>query len=666
MHTIDWIILLIPIFIVIGIVIYTRKYMKSVADFLSGRRLADRYLLSVARGEMLAGAVVFVWSFEIISQSGFVLTWWQQMSAPVGLLLTIFGFVIYRYRETRAMTLAQFFEIRYSKSFRLFAGVMGFVAGILNFGIIPAVGSRFLVYFFGFPTEITFFSYTVPTYILLMAGLLTLTVVLSLSGGLLTLMIADCVEGIMSQLFYLIILCGLLCMFNWSEISQVLAARPVGHSLLNPFDAVKASDFNFTYVLMTLCTGVYATMAWQNSSAYNSAASTPHESRMGGILGRWREMGKVAVVTLLAVCAMTFLSHPDFSEQSVRAHQLIEQIKEPQIQKQMQIPIAVSEMLPIGIKGLLCAVLIMGVLGGDSTHLHSWGSILIQDVFVPLRKKPMEPRQHIFALRAAIIGVALFAFVFGSLFNQTEYVAMWFQVTTGIFVGGAGSVIIGGLYWKKGTTEGAWAAMATGSLLSFGGIVARQFYGAAFPLNGTQIYFTASLTAISVYILISLLTCKEDFNMDRMLHRGAYAKSDPISAAQPKAESKRGFSWEKLVGIDANFTRGDKCIAAGLLVWTFSWFCLFLIGTMWNIISPWPVSIWQAFWKILGVGVPILFSVVTGIWFTWGGLRDIRSLFRRLKSVAINHRDDGTVVDHQNFDEIAPTAEVRPLTFDKK
>ena len=36
--------------------------------------------------------------------------------------------------ETRALTLAQFFEIRYSKSFRVFAGMMGFGAGLVNFG----------------------------------------------------------------------------------------------------------------------------------------------------------------------------------------------------------------------------------------------------------------------------------------------------------------------------------------------------------------------------------------------------------------------------------------------------------------------------------------------------------------------------------------------------
>ena len=92
-----------------------------------------------------------------------------------------------------------------------------------------------------------------------------------------------------------------------------------------------------------------------------------------------------------------------------------------------------------------------------------------------------------------------------------------------IYVGGAGAVIIGGLYWKKGTTEGAWSALITGSGLAVGGILARLIWP-EFPLNGMQVSFTACLSAVVVYVVVSLLTCKEDFNMDRLLHRGQYAK----------------------------------------------------------------------------------------------------------------------------------------------
>lgn len=653
MHPIDWLLLLLPVLIVLGIGVYTRRYMKSVADFMSSGRLAGPYLLAVAKGEQQAGAVVFVAMFEVISRSGFTLTWWGWVGVPIGILVAISGFVIYRYRETRVMTLAQFFELRYSKSFRVFTGMLGFGAGIVNFGIIPAVGSRCMVYFLGLPPVLTVFSHSVPTYIPLMALFLSITLFMTLSGGLITVMVTDCVQGILSQVFFLVIIGALLTMFSWGQISGVLGHRPPGQSLLNPFDSGSIKDFNIWYTLMATFAAVYGTMAWQNASAYNSAAITPHASVMGGILGRWRESGNVAVVTLLAVCAVTFLHHPDFAARAAVVHQEVRNIAGAQIQKQMEIPVALSHFLPAGIKGVLCAVLLMGIFGGDSTHLHSWSGIFVQDVLVPLRKKPFGAKEHIRTLRLAVIGVALFAFLFGSLFQQTEYVAMWFQVTMAIYVGGAGATIIGGLYWKKGTTAGAWTALLTGSSLSVGGIVARQIWGEGFPLNGIQISFFATLLAIFLYILVSLLTCREDYNMDRMLHRGKYAalkeKVGEVEEAIPAAGKR--VSWGRLIGFDENFTTGDKWIAGSLFAWSLCWCGVLVVGTVWNLIAPWPEAVWSAYWHVAGIGVPILISLVTAVWFACGGVRDIRRLFRKLDEQKVNHLDDGTVVGHENLDE---------------
>lgn len=648
MHLIDWLLVSLPLILLFFVAIYTKRYMKGVADFLSGGRLAGRYLLAVAKGEQGVGAVVFVALFEVIAKSGFVLTWWGWLSIPITLIVSISGWVIYRFRETRALTLAQFFEIRYSKNFRLFTGFLGFGAGIVNFGVIPVVGARFLTYFLSLPKELTFGGFTVETYIIVMGVLLSISLALTISGGLITLMITNCIEGMLSQVFFIIIIVALLLMFSWSEITTVLENQAAGKSLLNPFDSMGLEDFNIWYVLMGLWGGIYRTMAWQNQSAYSAAAVTAHESRMGGIMANWKGMGNTAVVTLLAVCAMTYLSHPDFAARAAGAHQEIAGIAQDQIREQMTIPVAIEHMLPIGIKGILCIVLLMGVFGGDGTHLHSWGSLFIQDVVIPLRKKPFTPGQHILLLRLSMAAVALFAFLFGCFFRQTEYVMMWWAVTEALYVGGAGVAIIGGLYWKKGTTAGAWTGLLTGSGLVTGGIIARQIWGDAFPLNGAQISFFGSLAACAAYAVVSLLTCKEDFNMDRMLHRGAYAIE---SEKKFETHSKKRVVWGRLIGLDEHFTRGDKFLAVGLLGWSSFWFIVFLGGTAWNFIAPWPISVWSQFWYVVGIGIPIAFAFITAIWFSWGGLRDMVVFFRRLKEERVDDRDNGMVVNHHNLSD---------------
>lgn len=644
MQWLDWLLVVFPLAVLIGISLYAKRYMRSVADFLSGGRLAGRYLLSVAKGEMAVGAVCFVAGFEATVHSGFTLTWWSWVNFPVMLLVAVSGFVVYRYRETRCMTLAQFFELRYSKTFRIFTGILGFGAGVVNFGIVPAVSARFLTYFMGFPPEIELFAIKFPTYILLMATMLGLTVYLALSGGIITLMITSCVEGMFSNIFYLVIIFGLLAMFSWSDITQVLVDRPAGHSLVNPFDSFSLTDFNVWFVLMSMTVSIYGTMAWQNQSAFNSAAITAHESRMGNILGRWRELGKAAITPLLVICALTFLQHPSFTSASAAANAEISSIADARIQGQMQIPIALEYLLPMGIKGALCIVMLMGSLGGDGSHVHSWGSLLIQDIIVPLRKKPLTPEQHVSLLRWAIIGVAFFAFCFGICFRQTEYISMWWQVTMALYVGGAGAAIIGGLYWKKGTTAGAWSALISGSGLSTCGILARQMYGERFPLNGMEISFYASLIAIFLYIIVSWLTCRENFNMNRMLHRDA-------DSLETKKAGAGKLSWGKLLGIDEHFTRGDKWVAGLVFAWGIAWFGVFAVGSIWNVISPWKTSTWLTFWHITAIGIPVVLAVVTTVWFIWGGAKDMWELFARLRTEKRNARDNGMVVNHQNLDE---------------
>jgi SSS family solute:Na+ symporter len=662
MHWIDWTIIAVPLLLLVWVGWYTRQYMKSVADFLSGGRMAGRYLLAVAKGEQGVGAVVFVAMFEMISKSGFITTWWGWMGVPVVMLVGISGWVIYRFRETRALTLAQFFEIRYSRRFRVFTGIVCFVAGMLNFGIIPAVGARCLTYFLGLPQTVHIVGFECSTYIILMAVLISITLALTLSGGLITLMITNCLEGMISQVLFLVIIFTLLAMFSWSEVSQVLTNQPAGKSLLNPFDALEVKDFNVWMVLMGFFGMVYRTMAWQNQGAYSTASVTAHESRMGGIMASWRGMGNLAVITLLAVCAMTYLNHPNFAVQSAAAKAEVAQIAQPRIQEQMNIPIAVTHMLPIGVKGALCVILLMGVFGGDGTHLLSWGSIFIQDVILPQRKKPFTKEGHIKLLRWSMIGVAIYAFLFGAFFKQTDYIFMWWLVTETLFVGGAGAAIIGGLYWKKGTTAAAWAGFITGSGLVTGGILAQQIWEDKFPLNGAQISFFGSLAACAVYTVVSLLTCKEDYNMDRLLHRGKYAVAEE-KAFETKSEKK--VTWGKLIGLDDNFTLGDKWLAGGLFGWNMIWFGVFLIGCVWNYFQPWPITVWSDFWYVVAIGVPIAFAVITAVWFTWGGIKDMREFFHRLKLERVNVLDNGMVINHQSQGDFERNPGTEPLDASK-
>jgi SSS family solute:Na+ symporter len=651
MHIIDWVLMLLPMLLVICVGVYTRRFVHGVADFMAGGRNAGRYLLCTARAEMTAGAALFVAQLEKFSKAGYSIGWWDQISVPVLLIVAISGFVIYRYRETRAMTLAQFFEMRYSHNFRLFSGCLGFFAGMMNFGVIPVVGARFFVYFLQLPAHVSLFFLYVPTWLVLMACFLTISTLLSATGGQVTILAVDCIQGMISQLFYVIIAVALvLTFFTWTRMTHVMLAQPKGQSFVNPFDSFGITDFNLWAVLMGTATWVYGTMAWQNQHAFNSSAATPHDSRMGGILGRWRGFAGSAMASILAVCILIFLRHPDFAAGASQTRDIVAQIPDHFTAKQMSWPIALTQFLPLGIKGMFCSVILMGLISGDGMALHSWGSILIQDVIVPLRKRPLSTRHHMMLLRMSIVGVAVWALIFGAIFPQTEYLFMYWAVTQAIFVSGAGIAIIGGLYWSRGTTAGAWAGMFTGSVLSVGGILTRALYP-AFPLNGLQISFFGALIAVAVYMLVSVLTCRKPHDMDRLLHRGIYAIETDQSEVSERP-SKR-VSWlNKIVGIDSDFSRSDRWITIGIAGWSMFWFAAFAVGSAWYLCRPWSDLTWAKYWCVTCIWLPLVIGVVTTIWFTIACTLDLRLFFFRLKTEKIDQTDDGSVPENHSEEPI--------------
>jgi solute:Na+ symporter, SSS family len=380
---------------------------------------------------------------------------------------------------------------------------------------------------------------------------------------------------------------------------------------------------------------------------------------------------------LLGVCAYTYLHHASYATGADAVNRTLAAIPDAQIRQQMTIPVALGHLLPAGVKGVLCALFFFGLVACDGSYLHSWGSILIQDVVLPLRQRPFTPDQHLRLLRWAIAGVALFGFLFSALFHQTEYILMFFAITGAIYVGGAGAVLLGGIYWKKGTTPAAWTAMLTGSLLAVGGLLVQQpgvwgrtpallahlvqwvpalgnvgwvhtlqtNFPAKFPINGQVMYFIAMLTSLVLYCIISLLTCREDFNMDRLLHRGAYAIQDDVVAEQTTLDR---FSLQRFIGIDRQFTTGDKVLSWSVFLWSLAWFVVFVLITLWNLVQRWPTRWWATYWRYELIIIPLAISVVTTVWFAWGGIRDMVRLFRALQTVRRSEKDDGRVVDHHN------------------
>ncbi|MFH1477849.1 MAG: sodium:panthothenate symporter [Verrucomicrobiota bacterium] len=783
MHWIDWIIVLIPLVIVVYIGIKSQRYIKGVSDFLAAGRVAGRYVIAVASGEAGMGLISLVAIFEMYYNSGFALGFWSTIAAPIGLIMGLTGFCIYRFRETRAMTMGQFFEMRYSKSFRIFAATLQSISGVINYALFPAVSARCLIYFCDLPLQVDILGMAFPTFGLLMAVFLGLAVFIIVLGGQITIMTTDCIQGILSYPMYLIIVIYIIYKFSWfDQIAPALLDRAAGKSMLNPYDIAQLRDFNLFYIFVGIFSNILNRMSWSGTQGYNAAAITPHEQKMSSILGSWRAGFSSMMFILLAVAAYTFLNHVDFARPAREVRTALaakalndvagtEQFKDvrkdagayfetgqisPELQarmdkvkameqaekqkeintavksdekaeaqpvaavkdarpdreemlhvvqtalksedkgaavtfgtifSQMRVPMALSAMLPVGITGLLCALMIFLMVSTDTTYMHAWGSIIVQDVILPFRRKPFTPRQQLLLLRLIITGVAVFAFLFSFFFGQIDFILMFFAITGAIWLGGAGPCIVLGLYWKRGTSAGAFGALISGAILAVGGILGQKYWAGLiypwllnhgmvepvrtflqtvsapfnpyvvwtvnpdkFPINSQEIYFITMVVTLALYFGLSLLTSREVFNLDRMLHRGKYHREGK-EVIREKLSFRSVF--KRLIGIDSQYTTGDKVLAWSVFIWSFGWgFGSFITLIIWNKISPWPNNWWANWFFFCNFILAGILGMISTIWFTIGGTIDLNRLFKRLRESEFNVLDDGRVIGHISADDV--------------
>ena len=438
MHLIDWLISIGFVVFISAMAYSARKYNNSVAAFLAANRCAGKYLVAMGEGMASLGAISIIACFQMYYEGGFTPFWWQSVILPLSIFVAITGWVIYRFRQTRALTMAQFFEMRYSKRFRVFAGFLAFLCGIINFGIFPSVGARFFIYFCRLPETFPVLGFDISVYALTMIILLSIALAFVWLGGQIAVMITDFLQSAFCNIVFIVILVILFLKFDWNQISFAISAAPANQSMINPFDISGLENYSLTFYLISFYVVFYGAYSWQGSAAYNSSAENAHAAKMSKILGYLRVLAPELLLIMASICTYTLLHHNDFSREAMQANEILSAIDNVQIQKQMTVPIVLSTFLPVGIAGLLCAAVFSAFISTHDTYLHSWGSIFLQDVVMPLRKKPFAPKSHIRHLKLSTVGVAVFIFFFSLWYKPSEDILMFMALSGIIFVAGSG------------------------------------------------------------------------------------------------------------------------------------------------------------------------------------------------------------------------------------
>lgn len=183
MVRIDWVIVIVFFTFLVGVGIYTCKFLKGVADFLVAGRSMRKYLGYAAGSIADVGAISVVAFMEAMLRGGPSFLIIQAIEALYNIVVGKTGFVVKRFRETKIMTPPQLYEMRYSRGVRITAGAICALSGVLNMGLFPVVAGRFFTHFAGLPATFGFLSIQLPTVPVLTGILIATAISFAFMGG---------------------------------------------------------------------------------------------------------------------------------------------------------------------------------------------------------------------------------------------------------------------------------------------------------------------------------------------------------------------------------------------------------------------------------------------------------------------------------------------------
>ena len=113
------------------------------------------------------------------------------------------------------------------------------------------------------------------------------------------------------------------------------------------------------------------------------------------------------------------------------------------------------------------------------TYLLCWASVLVEDVVAPGCGGKVSQKARLMLTRIFLVLIAGFLLIWSMWYELSQDLWDYMAVSGAIYFTGAFSILLGGIYWKKASTFGAWLALLCGISAVFGLKDVREGLGVA-------------------------------------------------------------------------------------------------------------------------------------------------------------------------------------------
>ncbi|MCK4263326.1 MAG: sodium:solute symporter family protein [Candidatus Aminicenantes bacterium] len=448
-RTIDWIIVSVYICIPVVIGVIVKKYIRQLSDFIvAGRSLKLFIAIASLTGTEL-GLVTVMYNSELGFKHGFSAFHVGIIETVCILAIGLTGFIIYKLRQLKIMTIPEFYGMRFGRKVRIVGGIILALGGILNMGLFLQAGARFMMGVTGYsnPAGLKLF----------MSVMLIMVLIYTVMGGMVSVVLNDFMQFTVLSIGMLIGSYYAITKIGWDNLFK--APNTVDNiSWFNP--VAEGSGFGMIYVIFMVVLTFSAGALWQSGTLRALSAKTPKIAKQ---LYAWSSISYLArrvIPMLWGICAFIFVS---------QTPKLLSAFQGPDaLNSQFGMPVFIAKVLPSGLLGLIAAGMFAAFMSTHDSYLLSWSSVITQDIVAPIKKDKLSDKTRLLITRISIVCIGLFLLMWGLWFEAPVSLWNYMAVTGTIYLAGAFTVIVAGLYWKKASTTGATIALYAGLIAILG------------------------------------------------------------------------------------------------------------------------------------------------------------------------------------------------------
>ncbi len=466
---------------VVGIMV--RKYVGKVEHFLVAGREMNLYLGIASLAATEFGVVTCMYTAEYGYTYGFAGATPGVIQCLMMLLVGWTGFCVKPLRDAGVMTIPELFEKYYGPRIRWLSGVVIVLGGLLNMGVFLRITGEFLVLVCGFKIE---------HLTLMMVILLLMSMIYTVLGGMLSVLITDFLQFIVMSFGLIAVTVLILWQVGWGQLASTVATH-YGEGGFNPLVHPK---LGWAYVIFFCLLELAVTLTWQTTIARLLAAKDTKTGRQVYtrtafffvcrflVPGVWG----IAALAMLAPDAVKHLSGSlTMSNTSLYA-----------------MPVYLSQVVPVGLMGLLLAAMLAADMSTTSSYMLTWGSVIYNDILAPFHKHRWSQRRGIMWNRIIVVLIGLFLLFYGLVFPLKGNVWDYLAVTGTIYLASMSSLLIACCYWKRANNWGAGAAILVGAVVPLSYLVMQLLPSTAKlaetigPYNSGIAAFVAAAVAMIV------------------------------------------------------------------------------------------------------------------------------------------------------------------------